>query len=122
MRNSELLWLQDYLTNRKQYVHLNGANSYLKRIIFGVPQGSILGPLLFIIYINDLPKCSSLYSSLFADDTKLVATGPDLEPLYEFVNREFQSFVSSGTEPFFKGPVCLKIVKNSTIGIKNAKF
>ena len=94
---------KDYLTNRKQYVHLNGANNYLKRIIFGVrvPQGSILGPLLFIIYINDLPKCSSLYSSLFADDTKLVATGPDLEPLYEFVNREFKSFVRSGSKPFF---------------------
>ena len=90
IRGTELLWFQDYLCNRKQYVSVNGVNSYLSNILFGVPQGSILGPILFLIYINDLPKCSSLFTSLFADDTKLVATGPDLPLLIQQVNCEFQ--------------------------------
>ena len=78
------------LCNRKQFVSINGTNSYLLQILFGVPQGSILGPILFLIYINDLPKCTSLFSSLFADDTKLAASGPDLVPLMKYVNDEFQ--------------------------------
>ena len=90
IRGTELLWFQDYLCNRKQFVHINGVNSYLMNIICGVPQGSILGPILFLIYINDLPKCSSLYISLFADNTKLVAIGPDLPLLIKHVNCEFQ--------------------------------
>ena len=90
MRGTELLWFQDYLCNRKQFVSINGTNSYLLQILFGVPQGSILGPILFLIYINDLPKCTSLSSSLFADDTKLTASGPDLMPLMKYVNDEFQ--------------------------------
>ena len=90
VRGTELLWFQDYLCNRKQFVSINGTNSYLLQILFGVPQGSILGPILFLIYINDLPKCTSLSSSLFADDTKLTASGPDLMPLMKYVNDEFQ--------------------------------
>ena len=93
VRGTELLWFQDYLCNRKQYVSINGANSYLRKILFGVPQGSILGPLLFLIYINDLSKCSSLYKSLFADDTKLVASGPELVSLVNHVNSEFQKII-----------------------------
>ena len=90
IRGTELLWFQDYLCSRKQFVNINGVNSYLMKIICGVPQGSILGPILFLIYINDLPLCSSLYTSLFADDTKLVAIGPDLPLLIQHVNNEFQ--------------------------------
>ena len=52
-----------------------------------------MGPLLFLIYINDLSKCSSLYKSLFADDTKLVASGPDLVSLVNHVNSEFQKVI-----------------------------
>jgi hypothetical protein len=72
VRGVELLWFQSYLSNRKQFVHINGSNSLLLNILIGVPQGSILGPLLFLVYINDLPLCSELISFLFADDTTLL--------------------------------------------------
>ena len=81
MRGAELLWFQDYLTGRRQIVSINGSNSLLLSILIGVPQGSILGPLLFLIYINDLPLCSELYALLFADDTTLLLAGPNLDEL-----------------------------------------
>jgi hypothetical protein len=78
-------------------VFINGKCSPLLTILLEVPQGSILGPLLFLLYINDLPEASSLLTSLFADDTKLLASGPDINELTAFVNSEFQKIVQ-----FFK--------------------
>lgn len=65
-------WLQNYLNNRHQCVSINGQISSMLPVLSGVPQGSILGPLLFIIYINDLPQCVSPSSRLllYADDAK----------------------------------------------------
>jgi hypothetical protein len=90
IRNTELEWFRSYLTDRKQFVTLDSYDSILMTIITGVPQGSILGPLLFLLYINDLPLCSRLFSLLFADDTALTASNHNLDELYDFVNTVFQ--------------------------------
>ena len=65
-----------FLSNRNQYVTINNTNSSLKSIDIGVPQGSILGPLLFLIYINDIPNSVKCTPPLFADDTCLLMGAP----------------------------------------------
>jgi hypothetical protein len=91
--DAALRWFDSYLTNRFQYVSIGSSASNLLSIKIGVPQGSILGPLLFIIYINDLPKASSLLNFLFADDTTLLSSHNDLNYLIESINTEFQKIV-----------------------------
>ena len=77
IKNKTLNWLTSYLTNRKQYVQFNNTQSTLCQISTGVPQGSILGPLLFIIYINDFAYVSNFFRSIhYADDTSLIHTPP----------------------------------------------
>ena len=75
IRDESLNLFKSYLQNRKQYVVINNAKSETLDITTGVPQGSILGPLLFIIYINDLPNASNIFHSImYADDTNLSAS------------------------------------------------
>ena len=64
-------WIQDFLVNREQRVVLGTERSSWTKVTSGVPKGSVLGPLLFLLYINDLPECLSCRSRIYADDSKL---------------------------------------------------
>lgn len=90
IKGAELKWFSSYLNDRKQFVQLGKSKSSLQDVMFGVPQGSILGPILFLLFFNDLPKSTLLYTLLFCDDTTLLASGPDLPTLIDFVNNELK--------------------------------
>ena len=72
VRGKLLMWLDSYLSNRQQTVVINGEHSIPAKVVSGVPQGTVLGPVLFILYLNDLESCikHSIVTS-FADDTRL---------------------------------------------------
>ena len=87
VRGIALSWFRSYLTDREQYVNVNNCNSTLHKLKYGVPQGSILGPILFIIYINDLPQISKLAHHIyFADDANLIISAKSYAQLNVMVN------------------------------------
>ena len=89
IRDVALNWFQSYLINRRQYVKYNGICSRAQNINCGVPQCSILGPLLFLIYMNDLPNClNNSKVILFADATTLYASSDNIVNLYDRINRD----------------------------------
>ena len=77
-RGTVIDWIKKYLSNRTQYVYYNNIKSNSGKLSCGVPQGSILGPLLFILYINDIVNTSMLKFVLFADDTTILYSHDDL--------------------------------------------
>jgi Reverse transcriptase (RNA-dependent DNA polymerase) len=80
-------WIKNYLTNRKQFTVINNVSSRLGDVVCGVPQGSVLGPLLFLIYINDISRAvPGDRLKLFADDTNLFIFGPDTSELELIAN------------------------------------
>ena len=89
IRDNALEWFRSYLAGRKQFVAYNGISSGQKTVKCGFPQGSILGPLLFLLYINDLYHvCNNSSPILFADDTNLVSSGSDPKELDSEINTE----------------------------------
>ena len=92
VRGITLKLFESYLTNQYQQTSVDGCLSILELIESGVPQGSILGPLLFLIFINDLPLVSNLATWLFADDTVLVHSDSNLKNLKMKMNQEVDKF------------------------------
>ena len=79
IRNIESTWFSSYLFNRRLTVHCNGACSNIQTVNIGVPQGSVLGPLLFMLFVNDLPQyIVNGRCSMYADDTILYCNGVDV--------------------------------------------
>ena len=90
IRGSTNQLIKSFLS-RKQFVSIRGAKSKLLQNNYGVPQGSILCPLLFLLYINDMPQAVNGMSILFPDDTCLIFTAPNLASLTTIMNKELQN-------------------------------
>ena len=90
MASNMVKWIEDFLTDRTQYIIINGSSSDCHKVTSGIPQGSVLGPLLFVIFINDLPGTVDSESFLFADDTKIfrtITTDKDRQALQEDLDK-----------------------------------
>lgn len=107
IQGKSLDWFKSYLTNRTQRCSVNGCLSDFTTLKCGVPQGTILGPLLFLIYINDLPNCLSFsVPRMYADDTHITYAGSDLHLI--------QSSISHDLEKLSKWLVSNKLTLNAT--------
>lgn len=110
VRGVALEWFKSYVTNRRQYVQVNDNLSHIDTITYGAPQGWILGPLLFIIFTNDLPKnLKTVKSILFVDDTRIFQSSNNTETLYKSMNEELITL-----EGWFKPPKKLSVNVSKT--------
>ena len=103
--NELINWIEAFLTDRKQKVAVNGKESKWHNVTSGIPQGSVIGPLLFVLYINDQPELTMSDTFLFADDIKIFRTitdkndqgtlQDDLDTLEQWSNKWLLKFHSS---------------------------
>ena len=88
---STLLWFRSYLRNPKQSVHIGGSKSKYLDVVSGVLQGSVLGPLLFLVYINDLPlHVEKSKLDMFADDVTLHSSSADMNVIENNLNCDIE--------------------------------
>ena len=111
-----LKWIQDFLTDRHQYVKMGSEISEKAEVLSGIPQGSVLGPILFIIFINDLPDSVSSTCKIFADDTKLYNFSKNSVELQDDIDKLVKW--SNTWQLFFNVDKC----KVLHYGKKNPKF
>ena len=91
IRGAALNWFNSYLKDRVQYVMVNcSLSEFFTLLNIAVLQGSILGPILFLIYNNVLFNCNNLFNILFVDDTTALTKGKNIEDLSNFINSELQ--------------------------------
>ena len=112
-------FLECYLKNRSQFVQIKNDKSSKKSILYGVPQGSILGPLLFILYINDMYKVSKLlHFIIFADDTNIFFSDKDPVRLVNILNKELEKL----SEWFRINKLSLNVKKSNYMVFCNRKI
>ena len=110
VKGKENDWFKNYLSDREQFVSINGVDSDMAKVVCGVPQGSVLGPLLFLLYINDLPNATDFLTLLFADDTTFQYSDANLDLLFAKCNSELK-----------KAAIWFKANK-LTLNVKKTKF
>ena len=108
IRGVPLQLFSGYLTNRQLYTTMGNTVSSRQAVTCGIPQGSSLGPVLFYIYINDLPNCSSVLPfRIFADDTNVFASARDLRSLEQLINTELITLDFQSNETIHKRNVSM---------------
>ena len=116
IRGEALSWISSYLKNRKQYVEINNNNSSLTVIENGVPQGSVLGPLLFLLYINDITHVSQVLTFyLFADDTSVFFSHKNIKDLESIVNQELKKL----SDWLIANKLTLNVLKSNVVLFKS---
>jgi exonuclease III len=104
-------WFRSYLSNRYQYMELYGVVSSMEDTTCGVPQGSILGPILFLIYVNDISSSTVAKILSFADDTTISLSSPNISELYNRMNHELLKL----NDWFQANKLCLNVKKTKYI-------
>jgi hypothetical protein len=119
IENTPLTWFRSYLSDRKQYVEYDGTNSRLTDITTGVPQGSVLGPLLFLIYVNDMSNISNdLHFVLYADDTSIESPLSTFECQASISGSSISESINNELKKLFDW-LC---VNKLTINLKKTKY
>ena len=116
--DKELNWFKSYLDDRKQFTVVGGIRSKEPKVLHGVPQGSCLGPLLFLVYINDLPHClKNCASKLYADDTDISASTSNLKYIEKLINEDLDNI----NKWLIANKLSLNVIKTKNMILLHAK-